>query len=179
MRRKKTTKVVTTNEEGFVKPEIVTIGVYGFSEEAFFRALQEARVDTFIDIRRRRGVRGSQYAFANSQRLQKRLAELNIHYIHRLDLAPSPAVRQQQETADQASKTPRRQRAALDPAFIEGYRREILNTFDPHTFLPELGPDAQVIALFCVEGQPAACHRSLLAQHLADTLGLPVRHIVP
>jgi uncharacterized protein (DUF488 family) len=162
-----------------LKPEIVTIGVYGFNEEQFFKALQEAHIDTFIDIRRRRGVRGSQYAFANSQRLQKRLAELNIRYIHRLDLAPSPAVRQQQDAADQATKTAKRQRATLDPAFIEGYRQEILNYFDPTTFLPDLGPDAHVIALFCVEREPAACHRSLLAQHLANTLHLPVRHLLP
>jgi uncharacterized protein (DUF488 family) len=162
-----------------MKPEIVTIGVYGFDETSFFQALQDARIDTFIDIRRRRGVRGSEYAFANSQRLQKRLAELNIRYIHRLDLAPSPAVRQRQDTADQASKTAKRQRATLDPAFIEGYQQEILTYFDPTTFLPDLGPDAHVIALFCVEREPAACHRSLLAQHLADTLNLPLRHILP
>ena len=32
-----------------------------------------------------------EYAFANSQRLQGRLAELGIAYVHRLDLAPSNA----------------------------------------------------------------------------------------
>ncbi|MFN2179799.1 MAG: hypothetical protein ACK2UV_09955, partial [Candidatus Promineifilaceae bacterium] len=57
-------------------PAIVTIGVYGFDETTFFQALKDAGVDTFCDIRRRRGVRGSRYAFANSKRLQKRLAEL-------------------------------------------------------------------------------------------------------
>jgi len=35
-------------------------------------------VDTFCDIRARRGVRGSEYAFANHQRLAARLAERNI-----------------------------------------------------------------------------------------------------
>ncbi len=70
-------------------PEFVTIGVYGFDEAGFFQALQDAGVDTFCDIRRRRGVRGSAYAFANSQRLQGRLAELGIRYIYRSDLAPS------------------------------------------------------------------------------------------
>ena len=69
--------------------KIVTIGVFGFSEEAFFHALQTAQVDTFCDIRQRRGVRGATYAFCNSKRLQTRLAELGIRYLHRKDLAPT------------------------------------------------------------------------------------------
>ena len=39
-------------------PIIVTIGVYGFTEVDFFHALRQAGVDTFVDIRGRRGVRG-------------------------------------------------------------------------------------------------------------------------
>ncbi len=61
---------------------IVTIGVYGRSEADFFDTLQQAHVDLFCDIRARRGVRGSEYTFANSQRLQARLAELGIAYRH-------------------------------------------------------------------------------------------------
>ena len=58
--------------------KLITIGVYGFDEESFFQALLAAGVDVFCDIRQRRGVRGATYAFANSQRLQRRLAELGI-----------------------------------------------------------------------------------------------------
>ncbi len=47
-------------------PRIVTLGVYGRSEAEFFATLQHAQVDLFCDIRRRRGVRGRDYAFANS-----------------------------------------------------------------------------------------------------------------
>ena len=104
-------------------PEFVTIGVYGFDETGFFQALHDAGVDTFVDIRRRRGVRGAAYAFANSQRLQARLAELGIRYVYRPDLAPSKAVRQAQEAADKASKTAKRQRTELDPAFVEAIDR--------------------------------------------------------
>jgi hypothetical protein len=35
--------------------KFVTLGVYGFTAEAFFQALQRAGVDTFCDIRWRRG----------------------------------------------------------------------------------------------------------------------------
>jgi uncharacterized protein (DUF488 family) len=160
-------------------PRIITIGVYGFEEEDFFRALQAAGVDTFCDIRRRRGVRGAQYAFANSRRLQARLAELNIGYIHRLDLAPSPGLRDRQHTVDAAAGTRKRQRAVLDDDFAEGYRRECLDGLDGRRFLEELGAEARVIAFFCVEREPTACHRSLLAAHLHQDLGVEVMHLLP
>ncbi len=159
--------------------KLVTIGVYGFEEEAFFQALQDAAVDTFCDIRWRRGLRGSLYAFANSQRLQQRLADLGIRYLHRRDLAPPPSVRARQVEADEKSKTPRRQRSELGEAFIASYQREVLDNVDLHSLLDDLPSGAQVVALFCVEGQPAACHRSLLAQALQDQSGLDVTHLVP
>ena len=160
-------------------PEFVTIGVYGFDEAGFFQALQDAGVDTFCDIRRRRGVRGSAYAFANSQRLQGRLAELGIRYVYRADLAPSLEVRQAQEAADKANKTAKRKRTALGAAFVEAYRRESLDGFDRHEFVIELGQEAHVVALFCVEREPAACHRSLVVERLEAELATTVRHLLP
>lgn len=159
--------------------KLVTIGVYGFEEEPFFQALQDAGVDTFCDIRWRRGLRGAKYAFANSKRLQERLAELGVRYLHRRDLAPPPEVRRRQARADKESKTPRRQRTELSEAFIDAYHQVVLSDFDPQSLLADLPPDARVVALFCVEGEPAACHRSLLAQNLEDVLGLEVTHLVP
>ena len=160
-----------------MKPKFVTIGLYGFDDASFFQALVAAQVDTFCDIRWRRGVRGSDYTFANSQRLQARLAELGIRYRHRKDLAPTPAVRQRQNEADKASKTAKRQRAGLSPAFIDAYREEILAHFDFQSLLDDLPPDAQIVALFCVEREPAACHRSLVAEKLREVLGVIVEHV--
>jgi uncharacterized protein (DUF488 family) len=159
-------------------PTLVTIGVYGSDEASFFGALQQAGVDTFVDIRSRRGVRGAAYAFANSQRLQARLAELNIRYLHRPDLAPSPQTRNQQYAADKANKTAKRQRSVLDPAFAAAYRQERLAGFDSQQFMADLGAQTRVAALFCVEREPAACHRSLLAARLQRDLGLPVKHLI-
>lgn len=159
--------------------KIVTIGAFGFSEDAFFQALQAAQVDIFCDIRQRRGVRGATYAFVNSTRLQARLAELNIRYLHCKDLAPTTAVRQQQHHADKTTGTAKRQRTQLSPAFTRAYQQEILTGFDPQTLLNDLPDDAQVLALFCVEREPAACHRSLVAQTLHNTLNLEVTHLLP
>jgi uncharacterized protein (DUF488 family) len=159
-------------------PKIVTIGVYGFTEAAFFEALQAHAVDLFCDLRQRRGLRGRKYAFANSVRLQQRLDELGIAYLHRKELAPPPEVRQQQQTADQAGGVKKRARRRLSPAFVEAYEATVLADFDARAFLDEVSP-AAVIALFCVEGEPEACHRSLVADHLARSLGLDLEHILP
>jgi uncharacterized protein (DUF488 family) len=159
--------------------KVVTIGVYGYTEEAFFQALEDAGVDTFCDIRMRRGLRGATYAFANSKRLQGRLADMGIRYFHLKELAPTKAIREVQYGADEAGKVAKRQRTTLSPAFVGAYKAGILEQFDPRSLLKELGPDAQVVALFCVERDPQACHRSLVAEKLEQKLGLEVEHIKP
>ncbi len=157
----------------------VTIGAYGFTAVTFFEALQQAGVDTFCDIRQRRGVRGSDYAFANSRRLQARLAEIGIRYIYVQNLAPTSAVRQKQHEADNTSGVSKRQRLTLSQEFIAAYEEEILNAFDLQAFLESLGDGARVVALFCVERDPAACHRSLVAEKLRAVSGLEVVHLLP
>ena len=159
--------------------KLVTIGVYGFSADAFFAALQEAAVDIFCDVRYRRGVRGAAYAFANSARLQTRLAALGIRYRHFRELAPTPDLRRRQAEADKLAGTAKRQRTELGEAFITGYRESRLAAFDSRRFVESLGADARVVALFCVEREPAACHRSLLAERLARDLGLEPVHLRP
>jgi uncharacterized protein (DUF488 family) len=157
----------------------VTLGVYGCTEVAFFNALQQAGVDTFCDIRWRRGVRGSEYAFVNSARLQKRLAELGIRYLHLRELAPAPDLRQRQFDADKAARITKRKRIVLSEAFIEAYRTTHLTTFDSRKFIEQLGAEARTVALFCVEREPAACHRSLLAERLRQDLGVQVVNLIP
>lgn len=80
--------------------EIFTLGVYNSTEQQFFGKLVENRIDTFCDIRQRRGLRGSQYAFVNSQRLQQRLAEIGISYTYLKELAPTKEIRDKQKEAD-------------------------------------------------------------------------------
>jgi uncharacterized protein (DUF488 family) len=162
-----------------VRPRIVTIGVYGFSEEQFFGALRDAGVDTFCDVRARRGLRGSIYAFANSAYLQKRLGEMGIRYLHLKELAPSGQVRSIQDSADVTEGVPKRKRLVLSDVFVRAYEAERLADLDAARFLEQVGPEAKKVCLFCVEGQPEACHRSLLASKLGQELGLEVEHIRP
>ena len=158
-------------------PRILTIGVYGYDEEAFFDALQQAGVDLFCDVRLRRGVRGAQYAFANSQRLQARLEELGIAYLHCKDLAPTKEIRALQYAADDEEKVAKRKRETLSPTFAEAYRDQVLAHFSVLDFLGALPPDTGAVVLFCVERAPEACHRSLAADMIAAELGVEVEHI--
>ncbi|MCO5207818.1 MAG: DUF488 domain-containing protein [Anaerolineae bacterium] len=159
--------------------KLVTVGAYGFDAETFFDALQSAEVNTFVDIRWRRGVRGSNYAWANSQRLQTRLDELGIHYLYDKSLAPSPEIRKAQYSADADAKVAKRQRTTLAPAFIAAYEQHYLADFDPEAWLATMPPDAAIVALFCVEGVPQACHRSLVADKISHETGCSVAHLTP
>ena len=162
-----------------MKPEIVTVGVYGFTEEAFFQSLVKAHIDTFCDVRLRRGMRGSTYAFVNSTSLQKRLKELNIRYVHFKELAPSQETRLKQKKIDDKSGTLKRTRTQLADSFIKAYEEQCLNDFDAIKFLETLGQQCHTAAIFCVEGEPEACHRSLVASRLAHDLDLQVTHLKP
>ncbi len=162
-----------------MKVRIVTIGVYGFDEQSFFEALLDAKVDTFCDIRLRRGMRGSTYAFVNSTYLQKRLGESGILYLHLKELAPSQDIREKQQQEDKKLGIAKRTRKELSQAFIQAYEQECLTNFDSDDFIKRTGPDAKVVGLFCVEREPEACHRSLVAQKLARDLNIGVEHIKP
>lgn len=158
---------------------VMTLGAFGFDPYVFRIILEENRPDLFIDVRRRRGVRGREYAWVNSTRLQALLADLGIPYLHRPDLAPSDAVRHTMAEAAAAEGVPYRQRERLSDDFIEAYTHEVLDGFDSHAFVDSLPPGVESILLFCVEGRPEACHRSLLASRLEADLNAKVSHFFP
>ncbi|MCF2527107.1 DUF488 domain-containing protein [Yinghuangia soli] len=157
---------------------IATIGVHGFTREAFLDALAGAGTGLLLDLRQRRGVRGPDYAWANSVRLQQALAEAGIAYRHVKALAPTTELRQLQYREDDRQGVGKRNRIALAPAYTERYTREILDPYDLGTLAAGL-PDDTATALLCVECAAAACHRSLVADRLRTDHGLPVTHLDP
>jgi uncharacterized protein (DUF488 family) len=159
-------------------PTLATIGVYGWTLEAFLAALRGADVRQLLDVRQRRGVRGSQYAWANSARLQVALSEAGIQYRHHRELAPTTELRQLQYCEDARLGVGKRSRAALAPEYRERYVMEILDRVDLAPIVDAMPPDA-LSALFCVERDPEACHRSIVAERLAAEFGLPVTHSLP
>jgi uncharacterized protein (DUF488 family) len=152
---------------------IATVGVYGSNLERFLGALADADVGTVLDVRQRRGVRGPEYAWANSQRLQRALAEAGLGYRHLRELAPTTELRQLQYAIDDATGVGKRTRRELAPEYAERYVHEILDRVDLHVVLDAL-PAEGIGALMCVERDPEACHRSLIAARLACQFGFSV-----
>jgi uncharacterized protein (DUF488 family) len=157
---------------------IATIGVYGFDAESFLSALRRAGVSRVIDVRQRRGVRGPEYAWANSKRLQAALAEAGIEYEHRSELAPTTEMRQLQYAEDARRGEGKRSRTVLAPEYVRRYTEEILDPVGVEDLASSL-PDDSAAALLCVERDPEACHRSLIARRLADEHGLEVEDLRP
>ena len=157
---------------------IATIGVYEADLDGFLATLRAADVALVLDVRQRRGVRGREYAWANAQRLQAALADAEIAYEHHKELAPTTELRQLQYAEDDRLGVGKRSRRELAAAYVDRYRREILDHADLDAVVVRM-PDDRTTALLCVERDPEACHRSLVAAELADAYGLDVIHLYP
>ena len=157
---------------------IATIGVHGFAAATFLEKLTGAGVGLLLDLRQRRGVRGTDYSWVNSAQLQLALAAADVAYRHVKDLAPTTELRHLQYREDDRRGVGKRNRTALAPKYAERYTREILDPFDLGALVAELPRDSAT-ALCCVERDPEACHRSLVAQRLLTEHGLPVTDLHP
>jgi uncharacterized protein (DUF488 family) len=158
--------------------EFFTIGVYNSTEKEFFDKLIKNNIDTFCDIRQRRGVRGAKYAFVNSNRLQQRLNDLDIKYGYIPDLAPTTEIRELQKEIDEEKGELKRERQELGKIFIIEYKNRILKNFDFDKFFESLDNiGASRVALFCVEEHPEACHRSIVADKLMNNFNYKITHL--
>lgn len=168
-----------------MSPKIYTIGVYGTDERSFYRALSMRNVGIFVDIRARRGMRNPRYKYVNSNYLQAKLRDLNIPYAYIPQLAPTPEMRQMQQAADKVANIRKSDRtdlcAAYKKAFINrlqfaGYTLEkLLIQAKQSAGLPR-EQEIHSLSLFCVEREPNACHRSLVATEM-EKFGARIFHI--
>jgi len=158
--------------------EFFTIGVYNSTVNEFFEKLTQNNIDTFCDIRQRRGVRGAKYSFVNSNRLQEKLNDLGIKYGYVQDLAPTTKIRELQKEIDAEKGELKSERQELGKVFVIEYKNKILGNFDFDKFFENLDNiGATRIALFCVEEYPEACHRSIVANKLADNFNYKITHL--
>jgi uncharacterized protein (DUF488 family) len=158
--------------------EFFTIGVYNSTEKEFFNKLIRNNIDTFCDIRQRRGVRGAKYAFVNSNRLQEKLNEMEIKYGYVPDLAPTTEIRELQKEIDQEKGELKRERQELGKVFVIEYKNRILKNFDFDKFIESLDQiGASKVALFCVEEHADACHRSIVADKLMNNYNYKITHL--
>ncbi len=148
--------------------KIYTIGVYNSTEDSFFEKLTQNNIELFCDIRQRRGVRGSQYKYVNSNYLQAKLEELGIKYLYKKDLAPTNEIRQKQKDADKLNNETKKQRQKLGDVFAFEYQKQILNKYNMSELISEFNKlGISNVVLFCVEEFAEACHRSLVANKIA------------
>ena len=159
---------------------VFTIGGYGFDENSFLNALKRADVDLFVDVRQRAGMRGSKYAFLNKSRLRESLDHIGKKYWHISKLAPTTGIRDLQKQEDFSGGVLKRDRTELSQSFIEAYRNEVMATFGKELdeFVDSL-QDIESMAFFCVEEHPEACHRSIVAAHVAEYFGVAVEDLRP
>jgi uncharacterized protein (DUF488 family) len=157
---------------------LATIGVYGWTLDESLAALHEADIALVVDVRQRRGVRGREYSWANARRLQASLVEAGIAYSHHKELAPSTELRHLQYREDDRLRVGKRSRVALAREYVDRYVHEILEPLDLAALVDEFPAD-RTPALFCLERDPRACHRSLVADRLADEFGFAVVHLLP
>ena len=157
---------------------VVTIGVYGFDGESFLQRLRQADVRLLLDVRQRRGVRGPEYAWANSLRLQAALARAGIAYEHHPELAPTTELRRLQYAEDDRRGVGKRSRRELAAEYVRRYTTEILDRADLTPIVSEL-QSGGTAALLCVERDPEACHRSLIARRLTEQHRVSIEHLLP
>ena len=157
---------------------MVTIGVYDWDLDHFLAALAAADVRLLLDVRQRRGVRGREYSWANATRLQSALADAGIAYEHHNELAPTTELRHVQYAEDTRRGEGKRSRTVLADEYRSRYTREILDHAPLDAIAAELPADGAA-ALFCVERDPEACHRSIVAERLANEHGVSVGHLLP
>jgi uncharacterized protein (DUF488 family) len=157
---------------------VVTVGVYDWDLPSFLEALDRADARILFDVRQRRGVRGREYSWANSQRLQDALAQAGIEYQHHRELAPTTELRHLQYAEDARQGVGKRSRVELAPEYTRRYINEILDPVGVEHLAGALPADGAG-ALFCVERDPEACHRSLIAARLAAEHGVRVSHLRP
>lgn len=145
-----------------VAPAVFTIGYEGFSVDGLLDLLMRAGIQRVLDVRanpvsRRYGFHGTTLA---------RLCEsVELGYVHFPQLGiPSIERREVRSVGDEVSLFLRYRHNALE--------RET-EALDRITNLMADKPGA----LLCMEAEPLRCHRSVLAETIAETTGLRVQHL--
>jgi len=106
------------------------------------------------------------------------MAQAGISYHHHIELAPTTELRQLQYAEDDREGVGKRTRRELSAGYTRGYTTQILDRADLTSLVSAL-PKSGTTALLCVERDPEACHRSLIAQRLVEQYGVIFDHLRP
>ena len=106
------------------------------------------------------------------------LADAGIGYEHLPELAPTTELRHLQYAEDARVGVGKRSRERLADEYVSRFTAERLDQVDLGPIVASM-PAEGAVALLCVERDPEACHRSLVADRLAERFGLTVEHLRP
>lgn len=143
-------------------PLLATIGYEGASLDGFIAALIAARVDILVDVRAVPWSRRSEFA---KPALSRAVAEAGLSYRHMAALG-----------------NPKRGREAAKA----GHRESFAAIYAAQLATPAAEADLAAIAalaatslpcLMCYEKDPASCHRSMIADRMAERYGMTVKHL--
>ena len=141
--------------------------------------MNEAGITSLVDVRRRRGVRGPLYRFANATALERLVTDQGIRYIAEPRLAPSQEMRALQKDADKQVGATKNSREQLSSAFVDAYRSKVLGIYSRDMLNQLLLSAGDRPALLCVERDAVACHRGVLAAWVAEQTGCQVIDLNP
>jgi uncharacterized protein (DUF488 family) len=145
--------------------EITTIGYEGTNVADFLQTLRDARVELLVDVR---AVASSRRPGFAKTRLAANLQEAGIEYLHLRGLGtPSDG-----RAAARAGR-----HGEMRDIFLAQLRTDVAQAdLDVVEGIVRAG---RRIALLCFEADPSHCHRSMVADALAERLPLRVDHLAP
>jgi uncharacterized protein (DUF488 family) len=147
-----------------VTGKIWTIGYEKVGQGDFVAALKAAKIKTLVDVRE---VANSRRAGFSKKSLAAALDEAGIAYIHMKPLGTPKAGREAARKGDAKTMTrifeakmvePESQMALAETAELAGKGR---------------------VCIMCLEHDWRDCHRTIVAQHLADDFGLKAVNLEP
>ena len=151
-------------ERPVAEPAVYTAGCEGLSVDGFLNMLIRHGIKHLIDVRRNPVARRYGY---HKKTLDRLCGLLDIEYTH----VPEQGIESRER---QTLQSPADYRALFERYESETLKREtqaIQRVSDVMTKEPSV--------LFCVEAHPSKCHRSRVAQAVAERTSLPVRHLEP
>ena len=144
------------------KPAVFTAGYEGLSVDAFLNVLIENGVRRLIDVRHNPIAR--RYGFHRST--LKRLTEkLDIDYVHVPELGIQSALRQNLDTMDDRT------------ALFDQYEKTTISNNDEALERVAMLMQETPSVLVCMEAEAVCCHRSRVADRIAERTSLPVRNL--
>lgn len=144
---------------------LATIGYQAATVGSFLDALRQHRVELLVDVR---AVASSRRPGFSKTRLAANLEDAGIGYRHLRGLGTPPAGR----AAARAGKYAELRRIYREHLATEGAKEELAALAD----LVRSGPR---VCLLCFEADPVHCHRSMVADALAELVPVRVTHLVP